>query len=67
VTAAGTPPASWVAVIQQGARSTSQNKGPYIDRAVVFLADVLERMQEHQDKKGARLRRLSVAGNSSIG
>jgi pyruvate kinase len=38
------------------------NKGPYIDRAVAFLADVLERMQEHQHKKRATLRRLAVAG-----
>jgi pyruvate kinase len=38
------------------------NKGPYVDRAVAFLADVLERMQEHQYKKRATLRRLAVAG-----
>jgi pyruvate kinase len=40
------------------------NKGPYIDRAVAFLADVLERMQEHQCKKRATLRRLAVAGQA---
>jgi pyruvate kinase len=38
------------------------NKGPYIDRAVAFLADVLERMQAHQSKKRTTLRRLAVAG-----
>jgi pyruvate kinase len=37
------------------------NKGPFIDRAVTFLADVLERMQAHQVKKRATLRRLAVA------
>lgn len=41
------------------------NKGPYIDRAVAFLADVLERMQEHQYKKRATLRRLAVAGRGA--
>jgi pyruvate kinase len=38
------------------------NKGPYVDRAVAFLANVLARMQEHQDKKRSTLRRLRVAG-----
>jgi pyruvate kinase len=42
------------------------NKGPYVDRAVAFLADVLERMQEHQYKKRATLRRLAVAGLGAL-
>ena len=39
------------------------NKGPHVTEAVVFLDDVLRRMQAHQRKKSALLRRLSVAGD----
>ena len=39
------------------------NKGPYIDAAISFLDDVLGRMQDHQDKKTAMLRKLSVSGS----
>ena len=38
------------------------NKGPYIDAAISFLDDVLSRMQDHQDKKTAMLRKLHVSG-----
>jgi len=37
------------------------NKGPYIRETLRFLTDVLERMQEHQYKKTARLRKLRLA------
>ena len=37
------------------------NKGPHIVSAMYFLADVLDRMHEHQDKRTPMLRRLSVA------
>jgi pyruvate kinase len=37
------------------------NKGPHIRAAVSFLDTVLERMQHHQSKKSAMLRRLSVS------
>lgn len=37
------------------------NKGPYIVDAVRFLDNVLGRMQAHQEKKRAMLRRLSVS------
>jgi len=37
------------------------NKGPRIVETVSFLANVLERMAEHQDKRMALLRRLSVS------
>ncbi|MBL8386484.1 MAG: pyruvate kinase [Burkholderiales bacterium] len=37
------------------------NKGPFIGAAVSFLADVLQRMQGHQRKKTAILRRLGVS------
>lgn len=40
------------------------NKGPYVTDAVVFLDDVLRRMQQHQNKKRPMLRRLSVAGGN---
>jgi pyruvate kinase len=40
------------------------NKGPYVTEAVAFLDNVLRRMQDHQDKKRAMLRRLSVAGGN---
>lgn len=36
------------------------NKGPYIERAVVTLDHILRRMQEHQLKKAARLRHLTL-------
>jgi pyruvate kinase len=37
------------------------NKGPHIVEAIRFLADVLARMNEHQDKRTPLLRRLSVS------
>ncbi|MDX9862410.1 MAG: pyruvate kinase [Rhodospirillales bacterium] len=37
------------------------NKGPYIVEAVDFLGEVLERMNAHQSKKTAMLRKLSVS------
>jgi pyruvate kinase len=37
------------------------NKGPFIRETLRFLLDVVGRMQEHQQKKTARLRRLQVS------
>ena len=37
------------------------NKGPHILRALDFLCDVLARMEGHQTKKSALMRKLSVA------
>jgi pyruvate kinase len=37
------------------------NKGPFISEAVKILADILERMAFHMDKKHASFRALSVA------
>ena len=37
------------------------NKGPYIRETLRFLIDVLARMEEHQYKKTARLRKLRVS------
>jgi pyruvate kinase len=39
------------------------NKGPYIVAAVGFLGGILERMGEHQSKKTAMLRKLSISEN----
>jgi len=39
------------------------NKGPHIVEAVLFLDDVLVRMQEHQSKKRTLLRRLGVTNH----
>lgn len=38
------------------------NKGPFIVDTVLFLGNILERMQTHQNKKRAMLRRLAVSG-----
>jgi pyruvate kinase len=38
------------------------NKGPHVLHAVRFLDDVMTRMQAHQTKKRAELRKLSVSG-----
>lgn len=37
------------------------NKGPYIEQAIAALADILRRMQAHQDKKRSLFRPLGVA------
>lgn len=37
------------------------NKGPYIDQAMQFLCDVLQRMQAHHQKKTVMLRQLNVS------
>jgi len=37
------------------------NKGPFIRETLRFLLDVVARMDEHQQKKTARLRRLNVS------
>jgi pyruvate kinase len=37
------------------------NKGPYIRETLRFLIDVLARMEEHQYKKTARLRKLRIS------
>jgi pyruvate kinase len=41
------------------------NKGPFIVDTVSFLGNILERMQSHQNKKRAMLRRLAVSDISS--
>jgi pyruvate kinase len=49
------------AVMSSRAECVMLNKGPRVVETVAFLADVLERMAEHHDKRMALLRRLSVS------
>lgn len=49
------------AAMSSRAECVMLNKGPYIAEATRFLAGVLERMELHQSKKTATLRRLSVS------
>ncbi|HVN41747.1 MAG TPA: pyruvate kinase, partial [Steroidobacteraceae bacterium] len=49
------------AVMSSRAECVMLNKGPRIVETVAFLADVLERMATHHDKRMALLRRLSVS------
>ena len=49
------------AVMSSRAECVMLNKGPNVVSTVEFLADVLERMEEHHDKRMALLRRLSVS------
>lgn len=42
------------------------NKGPQVVRAVRTLDDILTRMEQHQDKKTAKLRALSVARDFAV-
>jgi pyruvate kinase len=37
------------------------NKGPHLVEAVHFLSQVLQRMRDHQEKKNAMLRKLSIS------
>lgn len=49
------------AAMSQRADCVMLNKGPYILSAISMLDDILRRMQGHQHKKSARLRKLSIA------
>lgn len=49
------------AAMGERAECVMLNKGPYIVKAVRTLDNILRRMQEHQTKKRARLRRLKLA------
>lgn len=49
------------AVMSSRAECVMLNKGPQIVETVAFLADVLNRMEEHHEKRMALLRRLSVS------
>jgi pyruvate kinase len=43
------------AAMSQRAECVMLNKGPHLDEAIVFLRDVLTRMDRHQSKMSARL------------
>jgi pyruvate kinase len=49
------------AVMSSRAECVMLNKGPNVVGTVEFLADILERMEEHHDKRMSLLRRLSVS------
>jgi len=49
------------AAMSERAECVMLNKGPHIVEAVTVLDDILHRMQSHQAKKSARLRRLHVS------
>lgn len=49
------------AVMSSRAECVMLNKGPHVVSTVEFLADILERMEEHYDKRMALRRRLSIA------
>jgi pyruvate kinase len=49
------------AAMGERAECVMLNKGPFVAEAVRVLRDILARMQAHQEKKTAMLRRLNVA------
>ena len=49
------------AAMGERAECVMLNKGPYAVMSVRVLADILKRMQAHQDKKSSMLRRLNLA------
>ena len=52
------------AAMGERAECVMLNKGPHVVKAVQVLDDILRRMQFHQVKKTAMLRRLHVAGDA---
>lgn len=59
----GTPSRSEITDAAMGERAecVMLNKGPYAVTTVNVLADILKRMQAHQEKKSSRLRQLHLA------
>jgi pyruvate kinase len=49
------------AAMGERAECVMLNKGPYLGETVRVLADILGRMEAHQHKKSAMLRRLDVS------
>jgi len=54
------------AAMAERAECVMLNKGPYITKAVTTLDHILKRMEEHQEKKIAKLRRLTLAGDLGV-
>jgi len=52
------------AAMSQRADCVMLNKGPHIIAAIRMLDNILRRMQKHQFKKTARMRQLSISGNT---
>jgi pyruvate kinase len=65
----GMPSRAEVTDAAMGARAecVMLNKGPFIREAMRFLVDVLGRMEAHQSKKFARLRKLRVSDSTGNG
>jgi len=61
----GTPLRSEITDAAMGERAecVMLNKGPYAVTTVSVLADILKRMQAHQEKKSSRLRQLRLAAS----
>jgi pyruvate kinase len=59
----GTPSRSEITDAAMGERAecVMLNKGPYAATSVAVLADILKRMQDHQEKKRSMLRQLRLA------
>jgi len=55
------------AAMGQRAECVMLNKGPYLLEAVKTLGDIVCRMEAHQEKKSATLRKLGVAAEFSSG
>jgi len=55
------------AAMSQRAECVMLNKGPYIDRAVATLDDIIRRMQGHAHKKTPVMRRLRLASDYASG
>ncbi len=53
------------AAMSQRADCVMLNKGPYILAAIRMLDNILRRMQKHQFKKTARMKKLSVSSSSA--
>lgn len=53
------------AAMGERAECVMLNKGPHLVQAVRVLDDILCRMEEHQSKKSARLRRLHLSALAS--
>ncbi len=52
------------AAMGERAECVMLNKGPYIVKAVASLADILNRMKQHQHKKAPQLKALNIAINA---
>jgi pyruvate kinase len=54
------------AAMGERAECVMLNKGPYVVEAVKALDDIMRRMEDHQEKKRATLRKLGVAADFRV-